>query len=78
MMIKTNSASTRTVTMKMLPRLFVVVLVVVSISWVPVLKASQGSQLYVYIQEVSSFLQPPICAVFLMALFWPRFNEKVT
>ena len=55
-----------------------VILVVISIIWVPVLKASQGSQLYVYIQEVSSFLQPPICAVFLLALFWQRFNEKVS
>ncbi|KAK7095161.1 hypothetical protein V1264_006606 [Littorina saxatilis] len=57
-------------------RLFVVVLVVISIIWIPVLKASQGSQLFVYIQEVSSFLQPPICAVFLLAILWPRFNEK--
>ncbi|KAL8625982.1 hypothetical protein ACOMHN_012574 [Nucella lapillus] len=57
-------------------RLFVVVLVVISIIWVPVLKASQGSQLFVYIQEVSSFLQPPICAIFILALLWPRFNEK--
>ncbi|KAK7455062.1 hypothetical protein BaRGS_00039533, partial [Batillaria attramentaria] len=55
---------------------FVVVLVVISIVWIPILKASQGSQLFVYIQEVSSFLQPPICAVFLLGLFWERFNEK--
>ena len=54
------------------------ILVVISIIWVPVLKASQGSQLFVYIQEVSSFLQPPICAVFLLAIFWQRFNEKVS
>lgn len=58
-------------------RFFVVVLVVISIIWVPVLRISQGAQLYVYIQAVSSFLQPPICCVFLLAVFWSRLNEKV-
>ncbi|RUS83400.1 hypothetical protein EGW08_008821 [Elysia chlorotica] len=57
-------------------RIFVLFLVVVSIVWIPVIKASQGTQLYVYIQEVSSFLQPPICAVFVLGLFWERLNEK--
>ncbi|GFN93997.1 sodium/glucose cotransporter [Plakobranchus ocellatus] len=57
-------------------RIFVIFLVVVSIIWIPVIKASQGTQLYVYIQEVSSFLQPPICAVFVLGLFWGRLNEK--
>ncbi|GFS06128.1 sodium/glucose cotransporter, partial [Elysia marginata] len=57
-------------------RIFVLFLVVVSIIWIPVIKASQGTQLYVYIQEVSSFLQPPICAVFVLGLFWGRLNEK--
>ncbi|XP_035828423.1 sodium/glucose cotransporter 5 [Aplysia californica] len=57
-------------------RVFVIVLVVISIVWIPVIKASQGSQLFVYIQEISSFLQPPLCAVFVLGLFWPRLNEK--
>ncbi|XP_005090987.2 sodium/glucose cotransporter 4 [Aplysia californica] len=57
-------------------RLFVIVLVVISLLWIPVIKASQGSQLFVYIQEISSFLQPPLCAVFVLGLFWHRLNEK--
>lgn len=28
-------------------------------------------------QSVTSFLVPPITAVFLMAIFWPRANEQV-
>ncbi|XP_048774440.2 sodium/myo-inositol cotransporter 2-like isoform X2 [Ostrea edulis] len=56
-------------------RLFVLVLVVVSIVWIPVIQASQGSELFVYIQEVSSFMQPPICCIFLLGLFWERLNE---
>ncbi|CAH1787280.1 unnamed protein product [Owenia fusiformis] len=57
-------------------RLTVVVLVGVSIAWIPVIQASQGSQLFVYIQQVSSFLQPPICAVYILAVFWERINEQ--
>ncbi|XP_061169606.1 sodium/myo-inositol cotransporter 2-like isoform X1 [Saccostrea echinata] len=56
-------------------RLFVLVLVVISIVWIPVIRASQGSELFVYIQEVSSFMQPPICCIFLLGLFWERLNE---
>ncbi|XP_074654076.1 sodium/glucose cotransporter 4-like [Tubulanus polymorphus] len=57
-------------------RVFVIGLVSISIAWIPIIKASQGSQLFVYIQEVSSFLQPPICAIFLLAILWSRINEK--
>ena len=48
-----------------------------SILWVPIIKESQGTELFVYIQEISSFLQPPIIAVFIAGLFWPRANELV-
>ena len=58
-------------------RVCVLVLVLVSIAWIPIVRASQGSQLFVYIMTVSSFLQPPICAVYLLAVFWKRTNEKV-
>ncbi|ELU03053.1 hypothetical protein CAPTEDRAFT_92324 [Capitella teleta] len=56
-------------------RVCVLALVVISILWVPIIQASQGSQLFVYIQQVSSFLQPPICAVFLLAIFWSGITE---
>ena len=38
-------------------------------------QASQGSQLFNYIQSITSYLAPPICAVYLLAIFWPRTNE---
>ncbi|XP_060074707.1 sodium/glucose cotransporter 4-like [Ylistrum balloti] len=57
-------------------RVSVLLLVVISIIWVPVIRASEGSELFVYIQEVSSFTQPPICCIFLLGLFWSRLNEK--
>merc|ERR1719495_1066075 len=56
-------------------RIFVVVLVGVAIVWIPIIQASQGSQLFNYIQSITSYLAPPICAVYLLAIFWPRANE---
>lgn len=56
-------------------RIFVLVLVVISIIWIPIINASQGSQLFVYIQSITSYLAPPICAIYLLAMFWPRCNE---
>ena len=60
------------------PRVCVLALVGISILWVPIIQASQGSQLFVYIQQVSSFLQPPVCAVYILSVFWARINEPVS
>jgi Na+/proline symporter len=57
-------------------RIFVLVLVVVSIIWIPIIEASQGSQLFHYIQTVTSSLAPPVCAVYVLAILWGRINEK--
>merc|ERR1719495_73575 len=56
-------------------RVFVLVLVGISIVWIPIIQVSQGSQLFNYIQAITSYLAPPICAVYLLAIFWPRTNE---
>ena len=56
-------------------RIFVLFLVAISIIWIPIIQASQGSQLFNYIQSITSYLAPPICSVYLLAIFWPRTNE---
>ena len=56
-------------------RFFVLVLVGISIAWIPVIAAAQNARLFDYIQAITSYLAPPICAVYLLALFWPRCNE---
>ncbi|XP_047693782.1 uncharacterized protein LOC125154101 isoform X2 [Prionailurus viverrinus] len=58
-------------------RLWVVFIVAVSVAWLPVVQAAQGGQLFDYIQAVSSYLAPPVSAVFVLALFVPRVNEKL-
>ncbi|XP_063759477.1 sodium/myo-inositol cotransporter 2 isoform X3 [Eleginops maclovinus] len=57
-------------------RVFVLVLVVVSVLWIPVIQASQGGQLFIYIQSISTYLQPPVSIIFLTGCFWKRTNEK--
>ncbi|XP_043988122.1 sodium/myo-inositol cotransporter [Gambusia affinis] len=56
-------------------RMFVVVMVVISIAWVPAIIEMQGGQTYMYIQEVAGYLTPPIAALFLLGVFWKRCNE---
>ncbi|XP_071885616.1 sodium/glucose cotransporter 2-like isoform X2 [Anas platyrhynchos] len=56
-------------------RLWMVVLVGLSLAWLPVVQAAQGGRLFDYIQAVGSFLTPPIAAVFFLAIFVPRVNE---
>lgn len=57
-------------------RSFVLVMVVISIAWIPVIEEMQGGHLFIYIQSVSAYLAPPIAAVYLLAVLWPRLNEK--
>ncbi|XP_075575456.1 sodium/mannose cotransporter SLC5A10 isoform X2 [Pelecanus crispus] len=57
-------------------RVVTVVLVALSVVWIPILQSSSGGQLYVYIQAVTSYLAPPVTAVFVLAVFWPRANEQ--
>ncbi|XP_069391135.1 sodium/glucose cotransporter 2-like isoform X4 [Paralichthys olivaceus] len=58
-------------------RVWVLCIVAVSICWIPVVQAAQSGQLFDYIQSVSSYLAPPIAAVFLLAVFVKRVNERL-
>jgi len=59
----------------MIFRAFVLVMVAISIAWIPVIEEMQGGQLFIYIQSVSAYLAPPIAAVYILAILWPRLNE---
>lgn len=41
-------------------------------------QAAQSGQLFDYIQSVTSYLAPPIAAVFFLAIFVKRINESVS
>ncbi|XP_046783887.1 sodium/glucose cotransporter 5 isoform X6 [Gallus gallus] len=61
----------------MVGRVVTVLLVALSVVWIPILQSSGGGQLYIYIQAVTSYLAPPVTAVFILAVFWPRANEQL-
>ncbi|XP_006894953.1 PREDICTED: low affinity sodium-glucose cotransporter-like [Elephantulus edwardii] len=57
-------------------RLFILLLIVVSILWVPLLQISQNGQLTRYTTSINSYLAPPVGAVYLLAIFCKRVNEQ--
>ena len=67
----------RDIELMVVGRVFVVVFVIVSILWIPIIEMSQGSRLFDYIQSVTSFLAPPVCAIYVQAVLFKRINEPV-
>ncbi|KAM4810468.1 sodium/glucose cotransporter 1-like [Rhinophrynus dorsalis] len=57
-------------------RIFILFLIGVSIAWVPILQSAQSGQLFDYMQSITSYLGPPIAAVFFLAIFVKRVNEQ--
>lgn len=56
-------------------RLVTVLMVVLGILWVPFIPYL-SSQVYIYLQSVQAYISPPIAAVFLLGVFWPRANRS--
>ncbi|KAK7896292.1 hypothetical protein WMY93_021617 [Mugilogobius chulae] len=56
-------------------RVFILVLIGISIAWIPVVQNAQSGQLFDYIQSITSYLTPPVAAVFMLAIFCKRVNE---
>ncbi|XP_057211789.1 sodium/glucose cotransporter 4 isoform X8 [Triplophysa rosa] len=57
-------------------RVFILLLVALSIVWIPIIQTANSGQLFDYIQAITSYLSPPITTVFIMAIFWGRINEQ--
>ncbi|NXT89542.1 SC5A9 protein, partial [Anhinga rufa] len=56
-------------------RVFILILVVISILWIPIIQSANGGKLYDYIQSITSYLAPPVTALFILAIFCKRINE---
>lgn len=56
-------------------RIATAVLVGLGLAWIPLMQLISG-QLYQYIQSVQAYIAPPIAAVFLLGLLWPRLNAR--
>ncbi|XP_069789721.1 sodium/glucose cotransporter 1 isoform X2 [Narcine bancroftii] len=57
-------------------RVFTLVLIGISIAWIPVVQKAQSGKLFDYIQSITSYLGPPIASIFLMGIFVKRINEQ--
>ena len=55
-------------------RIATVVLVLVSMAWIPVIQGAHG--LYGYLQAVQGYMAPPIFVVFFFGVFWKRLNAQ--
>jgi SSS family solute:Na+ symporter len=55
-------------------RIVTVVMVGLSMLWVPFIKYL-SSEVYIYLQSVQAYISPPIAAVFLVGILWPRANR---
>jgi solute:Na+ symporter, SSS family len=53
-----------------------VVLVVVSLSWIPFMRTLMGGGMFHYLQSIQAYISPPIAAVFLLGLFIKRINAR--
>lgn len=55
-----------------------VVLVGISLAWVPILRGmlEGGGSFYQILQSIQAYISPPIAAAFLFGLFFKRLNEK--
>ena len=50
--------------------------VILGILWVPVIEKLAGGTMYSYLQNVQSYIAPPITAVFLLGIFSKRVNAN--
>ncbi|XP_071489845.1 sodium/glucose cotransporter 4-like [Diadema antillarum] len=60
-------------------RVIVVVMVGLSICWIPAIELLQGGDgLNRYFTRIAGRITPSVCAVYLLAILWPRANEMGT
>ncbi|MEO1260272.1 MAG: sodium:solute symporter [Bacteroidota bacterium] len=53
-----------------------VILVVVSLGWIPFMKALMSGGIFHYLQSVQAYISPPIAAVFLFGLLYKWINAR--
>ena len=49
-------------------------IVILGIIWIPIMEKIGGGVMYQYLQNVQSYIAPPVTAVFLLGILWKRVN----
>ena len=57
-------------------RISTVVLVVLSLGWIPFMDALMGGGIFHYLQSIQAYISPPIAAVFLLGLYFKWINAR--
>jgi len=57
-------------------RLATVVLVILSLGWIPFMNALMGGGIFHYLQSIQAYISPPIASVFLLGLFFKWINAR--
>ena len=57
-------------------KLATTIIVVLGIIWIPIMQKIGGGVMYQYLQNVQSYIAPPVAAVFLLGIIWKRVNSK--
>ena len=57
-------------------RISTVVIVIVSLGWIPFMNALMGGGIFHYLQSIQAYISPPIAAVFLFGLYYKWINAK--
>ena len=52
------------------------VIVILGIIWIPIMEKIGGGVMYQYLQNVQSYIAPPVAAVFLLGILWKRVNSN--
>ena len=52
------------------------VIVILGIIWIPIMERIGGGVMYQYLQNVQSYIAPPVTAVFLLGIIWKRVNAE--
>lgn len=59
-------------------KLATVVIVILGIIWIPIMDKIGGGVMYQYLQNVQSYIAPPVTAVFLLGILWKRVNATAS
>lgn len=57
-------------------QLATIVLVLLSLSWIPFMKTLMGGGIFFYLQSMQAYISPPIAAVFLFGLYFKWINAR--
>ena len=51
-------------------------IVILGIVWIPIMERIGGGVMYQYLQNVQSYIAPPVTVVFLLGIIWKRVNAQ--